>query len=107
MDFDGLKKYNNNIIKWYPFEENKKILQIGINSSITETLKNICKSVKVIDSICEIKNDIYDYILIYGYEKFQDIIKKIKDLLSDDGKILIIGNNTLGIYILKTIIPAK
>ena len=97
MNVNLLQKFNKNIIKWYPFKNNTKILQIGENKQITEELKTFSKNIEVVTNINNNKKNVYDYIVIYGYENFQKIIEKIKCFLKDDGKILIIGNNSLGI----------
>mgnify|MGYP004495945487 CR=1 FL=1 len=98
MDQYKLEKFNSNIIKWYPFEENKTILQIGENNYITQELEKKFINIKTIKNIEEIEqNKKYDYILIYGYEKYDNIIEKITPILNNKGKILIIGNNEIGI----------
>ena len=95
-----LEIFNKNIIKWYPFKNCKKILQIGENQNIKNELCKIFESVNSISKIDELflnPNEIYDYIIIYGYENYEIEIDKLFNLLSDDGIILIIGNNSLGI----------
>lgn len=90
--------FNSNIIKWYPFKNDKSIIQIGVNEYITKELEKRLKDVKVIGSIEDLSFNIkYDYILIYGYENYSDIIEKLARLLNENGKILIIGNNETGI----------
>ena len=49
MNQDKLEKFNSNIIKWYPFDNNKTILQIGINNYITKELRKKFISVNVIN----------------------------------------------------------
>ena len=74
MNQDKLEKFNSNIIKWYPFDNNKTILQIGINNYITKELRKKFISVNVINDIEEIEQSLkYDYILIYGYERYKRI----------------------------------
>lgn len=98
MNQDKLEIFNSNIIKWYPFEKNKEILQIGINQYITRELEKKAKSINAIQEIQDLKeNKKYDYILIYGNQNMKDIIEKIVTILNTDGKILIIGNNDFGI----------
>lgn len=94
-----LEKFNLNIIKWYPFENDKTLLQVGKNENIENCLKDILKDVKSVESIQKIEhtNLIFDYILIYGYEKQKNIVEDVKKFLNNNGKILIIGNNDLGI----------
>ncbi len=98
MNQEKLEKFNTNIIKWYPFETNKTILQIGLNAYITKELEKTFTSIKAIDDIEKIEPGTkYDYVLIYGYEKYENIIEIVKNILNDNGKILIIGNNGFGI----------
>ena len=66
----------NNILKWYPFENGKSILY----------------DIKEID-----ENKKYDYIIIYGYENYPNMINKIEKNLNINGKLLIIGENETGI----------
>lgn len=98
MNQNKLEIFNSNIIKWYPFKNDKSIIQIGVNEYITKELEKRLKDVKVIGSIEDLSFDIkYDYILIYGYENYNDVIEKLARLLNESGKILIIGNNKTGI----------
>lgn len=94
MENDKLDVFNNNIIKWYPFENEKTILQIGENSYIIEKQKNVqqVNDIKEID-----ENNKYDYIIIYGYEKCPNTIPQIVQYLNLNGKLLIIGENETGI----------
>ena len=39
MNQEKLDRFNPNIIKWYPFEMNKTIFQIGKNDYITKELE--------------------------------------------------------------------
>lgn len=98
MNKNKLGIFNSNIIKWYPFKNDKSIIQIGVNEYITKELEKRLKDVKVIGSIENLSFDIkYDYILIYGYENYSNVIEKLARLLNESGKILIIGNNKTGI----------
>lgn len=98
MDKSKLEKFNSNIIKWYPFEENKTIIQVGINKNITRELEKIFKEVRVISN--KEKQEImekFDYILIYAYEKNYDILLQAIRLMKESSKILVIGKNETGI----------
>lgn len=98
MNQNKLEIFNSNIIKWYPFEKDKEILQIGTNQYITRELEKKAKSINAIQDIQDLKeNKKYDYILIYGSQNMENIIEKIVPILNTDGKILIIGNNDFGI----------
>lgn len=93
-----LEIFNKNIIKWYPFKNCKKILQIGKNQSISNELNKIADNVVSINKIDEVyQNEVYDYIIIYGYENYEIDIDKLIDLLSGNGILLVIGDNSLGI----------
>ena len=94
-----LEKFNLNIIKWYPFENDKTLLQIGNNENLEKYLKNILKDVKSTKIIQDAEqfNMLFDYILIYGYEGQDNIMENAKKYLNKNGKVLIIGNNDLGI----------
>lgn len=94
-----LEKFDLNIVKWYPFESEKTLLQIGNNENLEKYLKNILKDVKSTKIIQDAEqfNMFFDYILIYGYEGQDNIIENAKKYLNKNGKVLIIGNNDLGI----------
>lgn len=66
----------NNILKWYPFENGKTILY----------------NIKEIEP-----NKKYDYIIINGYENYPNIIHEIAQALETNGKLIIIGENETGI----------
>ena len=69
--------FESNILKWYTFEKDKKIIQIGKDEINSEQK--------------------YDYVIIHGYENYEGKLEDVVKLLSEDGKIIIIGNNDLGI----------
>lgn len=106
MEQEKLKVFNSNIIKWYPFEKetNNNILQIGINEEITKELQSKFKNVDIMElnknEDLELKKESnikYDYILIYGYQNYDDIIKELIPLTNESTKILIIFENKFGI----------
>ena len=106
MEQEKLKVFNSNIIKWYPFkkERDNNILQIGINEEITKELQSKFKNVDIIElnknEDLELKKESnikYDYILIYGYQNYDDIIKELIPLTNESTKILIIFENKFGI----------
>lgn len=106
MKQEKLKVFNSNIIKWYPFEKERdnNILQIGINEEITKELQSKFKNVDIIElnknEDLELKKESnikYDYILIYGYQNYDDIIKELIPLTNESTKILIIFENKFGI----------
>ena len=101
---------NSNIVKWYDFDENKKILEIGANyGEVTQELVNKCKNVTSIEfsknkidciekrledsknlklilcsNLAEQKlNEKYDYIVIIGTAEYANKIgfKNIDDML--------------------------
>ena len=106
MEQEKLKVFNSNIIRWYPFEKERdnNILQIGINEEITKELQSKFKNVDIIElnknEDLELKKESnikYDYILIYGYQNYDDIIKELIPLTNESTKILIIFENKCGI----------
>ena len=106
MEQEKLKVFNSNIIRWYPFEKERdnNILQIGINEEITKELQSKFKNVDIIElnknEDLELKKESnikYDYILIYGYQNYDDIIKELIPLTNESTKILIIFENKFGI----------
>ena len=98
---NNLKEFNANIVKWYPFENMTNMLLIGENEEIGNYLNIITDKLTVISRFEEIPENlekgIFKYILVYGIEKYSNIISKLKEYLSEDGKLLIIGKNTFGI----------
>ncbi len=96
-----LKIFNANIIKWYPFENLSNILLIGENEEIEKHLKTITDKLTIISRFEKISENIeknnFDYILINGIEKYKNIIPNLKELLKQEGKFIILGNNTFGI----------
>jgi len=92
-----LEKFNSNIIKWYPFEKEKSILQVRKNEWIKNELEKNNLKIDTVESIEDNTDYKYDYVLIYGYENYNNNIKEIISMLNENGKILIIGNNQFGI----------
>lgn len=90
--------FQGNIIKWYPIEKDKTIIQIGTSTVVSDELKKIYSNIKCVSTVEEIDFSLkYDYVIIYGYENYYNELEKAKDILKEDGKILIIGNNKFGI----------
>lgn len=122
--FLALSNIRENIINWYPFENNSTILEIGTNyGEITEILCENAKKVvsyeiqkekieavkkklknkknlKIVDSIDNIEEK-FDYVTIIGIETITDYIKEMliyaKKFLKENGKILVATNNKLGL----------
>lgn len=94
-----LNIFNKNIISWYPFENNKKLLQIGKNEVITNILANKLDYVRYIDEVEDLLNisEHFDYILVYKKETLDNYLDAIDKHLQVDGKVLIINNNDFGI----------
>ena len=97
MEQSVLEKFNSNIIKWYPFEKEKSILQVRKNEWIQNELEKNNLKIDTVESIEDNTDYKYDYVLIYGYENYNNNIKEIISMLNENGKILIIGNNQFGI----------
>lgn len=98
-------KIEKNIISWYPFIYNSKILCININNQ--ELIKELKRKIEKITQIEDynqldlIKEEKYDYIFLYGLNKDKYNLKHFLDLiegyLKQDGIILIACNNKYGI----------
>lgn len=97
MEQSVLEKFNSNIIKWYQFEKEKSILQVRKNEWIQNELEKNNLKIDTVESIEDNTDYKYDYVLIYGYENYNNNIKEIISMLNENGKILIIGNNQFGI----------
>ena len=123
-------KLRENIISWYCFEENSTILEIGADwGQITEILSKSAKKVvsveesskkreailkrhkdienlEIIDNIDNIQEK-FDYITLIGIEKtkkeLKDLLISLKDLLNDNGKILITVDNKIGMSLFTSI----
>lgn len=104
-----------NILNWYPFEKNNKILEIGFdNLELTKVLCDSCKDLTIVDSTIENSenldkienlniinekinklnlNDKYDFIIIIGLEeklkKFDCINLKLSNIISKLEKYLL------------------
>jgi len=74
---------------------------IGENEETEKYLKTITENLTVIsrfEDISEnIEKDTFDYIVIYGKEKYDYVIATLTEYLSQDGKLIIAGNNSFGI----------
>lgn len=86
-----MKSFNHNVLCWYPFIENKSILEIYDTFSCLEDNTNI-KSVNI-DEI-DIINDSFDYVVFNSSFSFE-LYKKIK--LNKNGHILLVANNNLSL----------
>lgn len=97
-DYDKLLEENrNNIINWYPFEENATILQLVLDEEIDELkINENTKKITQIDEITDKEN--YDYIVIIGNIKnIEGDFSKLVNILNENGKILLITDNKLSI----------
>lgn len=99
-----IKVLEKNIISWYPFEDNSKMLCINLSSeSIIKELKNKLNIVEQIENISNdtIKDQKYDYILIYGINKEKNKLTEnlnyAKKHLNQNGTILLTCNNKYGL----------
>lgn len=125
-------KLRENILSWYPFKNDSKILEVGANQGeITGVLCRKCKEVYCIEEDKEKQKNIknrhknfknlnvladtneleenekFDYITYIGYlEKVDNLTEElinIKKYLKEDGKILIAMDNRYGLkYFTKT-----
>ena len=96
------KEFLENIIKWYKISKNQEVYLLSCEDNFEKNLKQ--EGIKIIkedknkykdDSNCKK----FDYIIIYGFEKFLNLDLKvlIENNLKDEGKIIIIGLNDYAI----------
>jgi len=102
-----LSQFKRNIISWYPIKKDQTILEIENDNEIVAELKEKTENVKTI-SIKEFFNNFsslekYDYIVLIGiFEKIineneiLELLKKAKNLLKENGKILLAMQNKFG-----------
>lgn len=94
-----------NILNWYPFKENQKVLNIGEQlEELTRLLANKGTKVENINQISGISNinERFDIITLIGINEYERIdlkyvIKKLEKNLEVNGKILIAVDNKFGI----------
>lgn len=112
---DALANLRNNIVSWYPFQENCTILDVTTGTSaITNELGRYAKNVVAVGSQKElekIQSQKFDYITLIGTIEYseevfrmtpEELIKHLKKFLKEGGKFLIATDNKLGINILCT-----
>lgn len=98
---------STNILKWYPFKEGATVLEIYNENSLLEQLEKNIQIDKCNINEFEIKGK-YDYITLIGtYEyastiiknsnPYSEILKKLKEHLKENGKIILAIDNRLGI----------
>ena len=88
-----LENLKSNVIRWYKFKENSKILIIG------KDVENMCDFLKENHTVFAVsennyKTEKFDYIIIK-----EDIycLSEYKDCLVEDGTILLLMNNRWGV----------
>ena len=94
-----------NIINWYPFIKNQKILIYGSeNDEIVKMLKLKIDKVECINTTEDILNinEKFDFIIFIGIKekeniKLKDLIKKSERVLENNGKILLAVDNKFGL----------
>lgn len=102
---DQLKEIRENLINWYEFDVNDRILEVSIlGNGITN---NISNQVTFVDKLADIPDGVlFDYVLLEGVLECsqtsfnmnpEELIKTIKGHLKEDGKLLIATDNKLGI----------
>ena len=104
MNLEIHPEISQNILNWYPFQKDQKILQISESSDkLTELFRNRCSEVRVesLDTIKE--NEIeqkYDFIILVGISKnakLAETIKKLETYLRPEGKLLVAVDNKFGL----------
>lgn len=97
MKGNNLKDLETNIISWYEFKENSKILFCGEKkSSAYEYLKSKYKNVEIYNDECNYASE-YDYIIILKSKIDEAKLTKISMLLKETGVILLSFDNEYGI----------
>lgn len=97
MKGNNLKDLETNIISWYEFKENSKILFCGEKeSSAYEYLKGKYKNVEIYNDECSFANE-YDYIIVLKSKIDEAILTKISMFLKETGIILLSFDNEYGI----------
>ena len=94
-----------NILNWYPFNKEQKVLEIGIKSEeLTNFLRKKCSRVQKVSKIDELENitEKFNIIILIGlnnYEKLilKNLIIKLEKFLEVDGKILLAVDNKFGL----------
>lgn len=97
------------LVKWYPFKAGKKALYITgkaqIDSAIAEALQESGMSVDCVDTadLNQLVNE-YDYVVMTSaleqtkdIEEASGILRKVRQLLKEDGRLFLGMNNRLGI----------
>lgn len=96
-----------NILKWYPFRENAKVLEIYDTTSILEKIKKNFELEQQSIQDLQIQGT-YDYITLIGTfeyaptiieneKAYSTFLRNLKEHLNEDGKILLAIDNRLGI----------
>lgn len=96
-----------NILKWYPFRENAKVLEIYDTTSILEKIKKNFELEQQSIQDLQIQGT-YDYITLIGTfeyaptiieneKAYSTFLRNLKEYLNEDGKILLAIDNRLGI----------
>lgn len=92
-----------NILNWYPFKKEEKILQIGRDEKLRELFEERVNEVVTMEysklNSIEIKDN-YDIITLIGIDskfKLEEILKKLTNNLKADGRFLIAVDNKFGL----------
>jgi len=94
MSYFEVNKLKENIITWYDFKENSKLLAVGENIFDLENILKSKLSKVVLQENFDNLTDKFDYILIK--DKI-DYLENAKELLNYDGTIILLMNNRFGI----------
>ena len=94
---EKLAEFKKNILLWYPFKNEASLLCVGLN--VQEFEDELSANFKKISFEAPNEDEKYDYITyIKEYDdNFSEDIKKYKDYLKEDGKLLIAINNKFGL----------
>ena len=89
---ENKNELRNNILCWYPFTKDCKLLEIYIDFPCT----NNALFTRINYADFKYNNHKYDYIILNGFMS-SNIIKDTKKMLKDNGTLLVLIDNKLGI----------
>ncbi len=98
-----------NIIEWYPFENNTKALCIGCPTAVVDFLEKYgvdAIKVKNGSDLNVLNESMYDYVIYLNGQEINltrdvelnlETLKKLRNLMKNDGKMFIATNNKLSV----------
>lgn len=97
MEEEILKDLKSNVLKWYEIKKDSTLMYIGENQELIKYLRKYHK-IYIVSRIDEIKdNKKFDYIIVDTVQINMIDIKKLKQNIESDGKIIFLLDNKYGI----------